>query len=328
LKNPNAAAAEEAVDMSNMSAAEKKKAKLLARKAKAKQEAGAKAKAAEASAAAAENDNDDKKKCKFPDPVAPPADKDPLGHEYLASCDPLPAAAKLVSALVKFSPKAISTHVCAFDVACRRMKPLQALQALCRGSKISASSPEMILRIAAFALGVECSGLSKSKKTDIPPCPTNASDELKQAWVCAVAVSQACASLESYAVEALLLELSSLIGGATPTDWLASVAATGAASSLPIGIAVARGSLLLAKFPGANSKAMKVAAVKALLGGGLDRADAKYSVCEEAMKVLQDAEADTTEWKAMCAKRFPISEAFGTVLRPVMGVHEPPDVLE
>lgn len=129
-------------DMSNMSAAEKKKAKLArakARKAefkkkeeeelKAKLQKEAEEKEREAAKAAAK---------KTTAPAARnrevPKDKDPLGEELLAK-PALPEAWRFVSILQQYAPQDVKTHLAAFDIALRNKKLLLCLQALVRGQK-------------------------------------------------------------------------------------------------------------------------------------------------------------------------------------------------
>ena len=102
------------VDYSKMNAAERKKAKAIARKKKKK--------AAE-KAANTKKEGDEKAKANGKVDV----NEDPNGEALLA-LDHLKEAKKYVSTLVKNCPKSLSTWMCQYDVAVRREKYLMAAQ--------------------------------------------------------------------------------------------------------------------------------------------------------------------------------------------------------
>jgi len=154
-------------DYSSMTPAERKKAKALARKL-AKQEEKKKDQTAGKSQSQhenpekaansgsnqaimqAEDDKDEKKKkpnARLNRPV--PVDDDPLG-EKLAAKDPLTECSRYISVLQRHAPKAISTHILAFDIAMKKGKILQALQALVRGSHLQHDHAELLLRTVIF----------------------------------------------------------------------------------------------------------------------------------------------------------------------------------
>lgn len=126
--NPkDARTGDEEPDYSNMSAAEKKKAKAVYRKKKKKAEQKAAEKAAQekAEAEAALKENGDKSN-KRPAKAAA-VDPDPNG-DLLLKRDPLDEAKKYVATLVKNTPHRFSTWILQYDVAIRRNKKLMAMQ--------------------------------------------------------------------------------------------------------------------------------------------------------------------------------------------------------
>jgi len=137
-------------DYSNMTAAERKKAKAIARKKKkaaGKKEAETKQ---EAEAKQAENGSGNKQTNhgKGGKPVV--VDPDPLGKEFLKK-DPIEEATKYSAMLTRYAPKKLETWLLRYDVAIRRKKALMALQALHKARRIDPASPELFLRSIAFA---------------------------------------------------------------------------------------------------------------------------------------------------------------------------------
>lgn len=145
--NPDILKKDEEPDYSKMTAAERKKAKNIARKkkkAQEKKEADQKEKEA-----AANGKNKDGKKGGGKQPVEV-AEEDPNGEELLKK-DPLEESQKYASIVTKFAPKRFETWVLQYDVAMRRKKYLLALQALFRARAIDAERSEYLTRLVDFA---------------------------------------------------------------------------------------------------------------------------------------------------------------------------------
>ncbi|KAF5352217.1 hypothetical protein D9758_009235 [Tetrapyrgos nigripes] len=76
-----------------------------------------------------------------------PKDDDPDGFKVLACSDPLEQAAKLLQPLTKLAKNNIEAWIAVYDVAIRRKKLLQAIQALNHARALDAENPELHLRI-------------------------------------------------------------------------------------------------------------------------------------------------------------------------------------
>jgi peptide alpha-N-acetyltransferase len=135
-------------DYSSMTAAERKKAKAIARKKKLKAEKKA------ADSAKDEEKEDTKNK----NVKQKTKDDDPDGQELLSK-PPLEEAKKYASTLVKNAPKCLTTWLCQYDVCSRRGKAMLALQALFRAKSLEDSSDsmdsEVFKRIVDFHLHVK-----------------------------------------------------------------------------------------------------------------------------------------------------------------------------
>ena len=135
-------------DYSAMTAAQRKKAKAVARKKKLKAEK----KAAEEAKTEAENKKKGKNIAK---------DEDPNGEELLKK-DPLQEAKKYAATLVKNAPYNLTTWLLQYDVSSRRGKALMALKALFRAKAIDeekryasgSMSSEVFKRIVDFSKNV------------------------------------------------------------------------------------------------------------------------------------------------------------------------------
>ena len=125
---------EEEPDYSQMSAAERKKAKAIARKNKKKAE-----KKAEESPA--ENAKKNGK--------ASYVDEDPNGEELLKK-DPLEELRKMAAMLARYAPQNVETWTIGYDVAMRRSKVLMALQALCKAHALDPESGPVFSRLVDF----------------------------------------------------------------------------------------------------------------------------------------------------------------------------------
>ncbi|KAG7091847.1 hypothetical protein E1B28_008249 [Marasmius oreades] len=79
---------------------------------------------------------------------SPAKDEDPDGLKLLACEDPLERAAKLLQPLVELDVQDVDVLGCVYDVAVRRDKLLQAIQALNRARKLAKDHPEVHFRVA------------------------------------------------------------------------------------------------------------------------------------------------------------------------------------
>ncbi|GJE86494.1 NMDA receptor-regulated protein 1 [Phanerochaete sordida] len=122
---------------------EEKKAKKKAKKAASK--------AQEDPKKAAANSNDDKGL-----DATPPKDDDPDGSKILKADDGLERAAEFLSPLTTLAADNVDAWVAIYDVAVRRKKYLQAVQALNRASALDESHPEIHLRLIHFKKTVSC----------------------------------------------------------------------------------------------------------------------------------------------------------------------------
>lgn len=153
--NPSILEEDKEPDYSTMSAAERKKAKAIARKKRLQAEK----KTTEKKADAEENGTATKKKGKIS-----PVDEDPEGKELL-KLDPLDEAKKYSSILSKHCPNRFGTWTMQYDVAVRRKKWLLALQALFKMRGLDAGNAGYFSRLVDFALKVpNLEGLSESAK--------------------------------------------------------------------------------------------------------------------------------------------------------------------
>ena len=144
--NPDLVKEDEEPDYSKMTAAERKKAKGIARKKKKaaeKKEADQREKEA-----AAQNGNKDSKK--GPKQGTDVPEEDPDGEELLKK-DALAESQKYASIVTKFAPQRFQTWILQYDVAIRRKKYLLALQALFRAHELDSEHCEYISRLVDFA---------------------------------------------------------------------------------------------------------------------------------------------------------------------------------
>jgi hypothetical protein len=142
--NPTQGTGTTELDYSLMTAAERKKAKSVARKKKIKAEK----KAAEKAKLEAEKKKDGKKAF---------TDEDPDGEEFLKKV-PLDEAKKYAATLVKNAPHNVNTWLLQYDVCSRRGKALMALKALFRAKaldKENGMNSEIFKRIIDFCQNVE-----------------------------------------------------------------------------------------------------------------------------------------------------------------------------
>ena len=110
-------------DYSQMTPAERKKAKAIARKKK----KAAEKKSNKSTENASKNTANENKSTKKSGKTQSPLDSDPSGEELLKK-DPLEEAKKYVATLVKNAPNRFSTWIAQYDVSIRRGKLLMALQ--------------------------------------------------------------------------------------------------------------------------------------------------------------------------------------------------------
>ena len=69
--------------------------------------------------------------------------------------DPLVEAARIVSLMTRHAAKIVESHVMAYDVARKRQKPLLALQALIRGTRLRKNHPDVFYRVVDFFNAIE-----------------------------------------------------------------------------------------------------------------------------------------------------------------------------
>jgi hypothetical protein len=136
------------LDYSTMTAAERKKAKNIARKkaALAKKKDEAQKKKTEENT----TENGSGQRPKKGDKLSPVED-DPDGKNLLRK-DPLAEAKIYSSILSNHCPNRLGTWVLQYDVAIRRKKPMMALQALFKMQKLDARSPNYVTRLTDFWL--------------------------------------------------------------------------------------------------------------------------------------------------------------------------------
>jgi hypothetical protein len=131
-------------DYANMTPAQRKKAKAIARKKK-NQAEKKDAERREKEEEAAKNGDEPKKKGK-----AGAFDDDPDGKELLKK-DPLEEAKKCASILAKFSPRRFETWTLQYDVSIRRKKTILALQALYKMRQIDPENAGCFSRLVDFS---------------------------------------------------------------------------------------------------------------------------------------------------------------------------------
>lgn len=262
-------------DYSNMTAAERKKAKAIARKKK-KAAEKKEAESKDASNKKSSSDNGSTKHTnhnKGSKQVV--VDPDPLGKELLKK-DPVEEAKKYSSMLAQYAPRRVETWTLRYDVAIRRKKALMALQALHKARLIDPANPELFSRTVAFAGKVE---------------------DLK-------------AELPALVQTVLAEETSSILNGKSVADFVRERAAAvrdadaaSAASSLPIRIAVAKGLV--------DAKSASVPdACSLILKGGLESREVTAGTCRDALASLKsfgaDAEGAASQWAEAVKVRFPL----------------------
>lgn len=149
--NPDLIKKDEEPDYSKMNAAERKKAKNIARKKKKAQEKKeAEQKEKEAAQNGSKTNSPTKKGGKQGTDTK---EEDPNGEELLNK-DPLEESQKYVSIVASFAPHRFETWILQYDVAIRRKKYLLALQALFRARAIDADRSEYLTRLVDFATKV------------------------------------------------------------------------------------------------------------------------------------------------------------------------------
>ena len=165
--NPEIAKQNAEPDYSKMTAAEKKKAKAIARKKRAQAEKKEAAEKKKREQQATEIAGDQKNAQKKGAPLSF-IEEDFYGKELLKA-DPLDEARKYSAILSKHCPKRLGTWVLQYDVAIRRKKVMLALQALLRLKHLDSTSAAFISRIVDFALKVptfEMAGAVKNVVTE------------------------------------------------------------------------------------------------------------------------------------------------------------------
>ncbi|KAI0747030.1 NMDA receptor-regulated protein 1a [Daedaleopsis nitida] len=82
--------------------------------------------------------------------VSPPKDEDPDGTKALQAPDPLERAAKILKPLTTFADNNAEAWLAIYDVAIRRTKYLQAVQALTQAHSLDPYSSELHIRVVDF----------------------------------------------------------------------------------------------------------------------------------------------------------------------------------
>jgi len=163
--NPDLLKKDEEPDYSTMTAAERKRAKNIARKkkkAEEKKEADKKEKDAAQNGSKSNN-----KKGAAAKPGTDVVEEDPYGEELLKK-DPLEESQKYVSIISSFAPSRFRTWMLQYDVSIRRKKYLLALQALFRAREIDSENSEYISRLVDFASKMkDCGDLHSAVSTII-----------------------------------------------------------------------------------------------------------------------------------------------------------------
>jgi N-alpha-acetyltransferase 15/16, NatA auxiliary subunit len=151
--NPGLTMSDDEPDYSKMTAAERKKAKSVARRKKAQEKKDVEQKEKEAEQNG-KSTNANNKKGKHGTGAV---EDDPNGEELLKK-DSLEESQKYVSIISKFAPNRFETWMLQYDVAIRRKKYLLALQALFRAHAIDAERSEYISRLVDFATKMSDTG--------------------------------------------------------------------------------------------------------------------------------------------------------------------------
>ncbi|KAI8994648.1 NMDA receptor-regulated protein 1-domain-containing protein [Pilobolus umbonatus] len=131
-------------DGTNMTEADKKKARNKARKAAMKAQQEQEAKKAQAKEDASKNKHDKK-----------PTDLDPEGDSYLHTENPLEDALQFVKPLELISPDSAEVNALGFDIYIRQQKYLLAAKALYKISKVEKSSPSFKSRLESLEKAVK-----------------------------------------------------------------------------------------------------------------------------------------------------------------------------
>lgn len=270
--NPSITAEEAELDYANMSAAERKKAKALARKKKkcvdkkATEDSEQKSmkETVEVNAGATENGGK-KKRPPLPEII----DEDPDG-QILLKKDPLDEAKKFSAILSKNAATRLSTWLLQYDVASRRGKGLLALQALLKAKALAPESSDVFARIVD--LGNKFESLISSEivrsvfNTEIPTL------------------------LEGKDVESFVVIASTKL----MADPLAA---------LPMRVEVAKALLQV-------NKASVAEAANLIVDGGLLGRGVTVSNCRDALVALtgfgEDAAGARSQWVAAVSTQFPL----------------------
>mmetsp|Transcript_30264 Transcript_30264/g.73657 ORF Transcript_30264/g.73657 Transcript_30264/m.73657 type:complete len:909 (+) Transcript_30264:303-3029(+) len=278
--NPQITEEDKEPDYSKMTAAERKKAKAIARKKRAQAEKKEAQKQKSESrtdddGGNKDNKNNSQKKAGKPSPI----EVDPEGKELLKK-DPLEEAKKYSSILSKHCPQREETWAFQYDIGARRKKPIVALQALLQLQRMNAVAvdgcPSFLPRLVDFSLKVPTFEMSVMVKDLVN---------------------------EQYA--------KNLLGGkASVGDIVKETAAlvrTNGKTPLPLRVAVAKASVLVKteSVPSASS---------IIVDGGIGSRGVTVKSCRDALEVLAgfgpEASEASKSWKAAVTARFPLLTDF------------------
>jgi tetratricopeptide (TPR) repeat protein len=276
-----------AEDYTEMTPAEKKKAKAAARKAKVKKAAAidreevqvVKAAAKEADDDDDENDDDDKdaaakKKKKGGGGGGPEkplvVDEDPNG-ELLLKKEPLAEMKKYSSSLTTHASNFIDTWILSYDVSMRRGEKVLALEALQKAAAIDKEDGQLTLRIVDFSLR---GALGDDIAED--------------------------------ALSTIVVGTAKLLGGVTVQEYLKTLQKSGACRDLPKALAVAQAMVIV------NGESDKQAAIDFVTNFGVvgtKKSDAK--TCKLVLLWISSVdESAAAKWRAAISAKFPIAKSF------------------
>eukprot|EP00903_Cladosiphon_okamuranus_P008678 g8317.t1 len=304
-------------DMTNMTAAEKKRVKNKARKDAKKKAAeqelekkkmldeAARQTALSKEAANGESKTDDGDKKgghnkRRGRSAAPPVDTDPLGLTLLEK-DPLPEAARLVALLSAHAGAHVETHLLAFDVAMKRGKYMLAARAVIRGRALEPNNPELLLRTIQLYHAAQAppsgqpADAAGAAGAPAPPSPV----------VARVLAEEAEGLLEGGSLDGAVAGLVKLAGDSETGSLGARVCAAKALALVTVPAEQGREQAVKLVREGLNGRgvtvpgcAAAVEAVRGVLGETEVGAGARASGAAE-------------ELRRMCAMIFPMAEAFG-----------------
>jgi NMDA receptor-regulated protein 1 len=275
--NPQTTEEDDEPDYSKMTAAERKKAKAIARKKRVQAEKKeAQKQKSESQAADNGGIKDGKSSPQKKSGKVSPIDEDPEGKELLKK-DPLEEAEKYSIILSKHCPQREETWACQYDIGTRRKKPLVALQALFKLQKldtVSGCCPSFLPRLVDFSLklpSLDMAGVIKDIVTE---------------------------------------QFTNLLNGKSVEDIVKETASQARADEkTPLSLRVAIAKALIS----ANTEPV-VSASSIVVDGGIKSRGVTVESCRQALEALKgfgkDASDATKQWKATVTTHFPMIKDF------------------